>query len=91
MFEGDVLSLEVFGISPEDYTVDLVYEISATYDNPRGKFSLIFAESALVDCHYIFSGFIVGIEVKLEYFKDKYPEDYKKAIAVLNAINDWLS
>ena len=63
IYRDEFIPLEVFGIDPDDLVVDLVYELSATYDKPNGKFSLIFSESAIIDCHYIFSSFIVSLEV----------------------------
>lgn len=86
----DSIPLEVFGIDPEDMIVYLNYTLAATYDNPDGKFSLIFSESAIIDCHYIFDQFITSCEAKLDVIKDKDPEIYKLAIEIINKLKNWL-
>eukprot|EP00354_Favella_ehrenbergii_P007804 CAMPEP_0170452344 /NCGR_PEP_ID=MMETSP0123-20130129/1273_1 /TAXON_ID=182087 /ORGANISM="Favella ehrenbergii, Strain Fehren 1" /LENGTH=157 /DNA_ID=CAMNT_0010714317 /DNA_START=760 /DNA_END=1233 /DNA_ORIENTATION=+ len=73
VFNGDRIPLSVFGIEPEDLVVKLMYTLAATYEKPNGKFSLIFSESAIVDCHYIFSSFLESLEVNLEEIKDEHP------------------
>lgn len=88
---GDsVIPLEMFGIDPADFIIDLTYTLTASYEKPNGKFSLIFSESAIVDCHYIFSSFLVSIEVKLGEIESKYPEIYKKAVVVVEDIRTWI-
>ena len=80
----------MLGINPEDLTVNLVYTLAATYDKPNGKFSLIFSESAIVDCHYVFSSFLQGIEKDIEKYKDKYPKIYNEAVATIEEIRVYL-
>ena len=89
-YKNSKIPLEAFGIKSDDMIVNLVYTLKASYAKPNGKFSLIFSESAIVDCHYIFSSFIVSLEDKLEEIKDKYPDIYKEAKAALEDFENWL-
>jgi hypothetical protein len=60
------LPLSMFGIEPDTLNVNLYYTLKATYEQPNGKFSLLFSNSAIVDCNYIFDAFISSLEVNLE-------------------------
>lgn len=55
----------MLGINPDDLVVNFTYTLADSYDKSGGKFSLIFSESAIVDCHYVFSTFLFGIESDL--------------------------
>lgn len=88
--KGQEVPLSVFGISPEMAKFDLYYELAYTYDKPGGKFHLIFSNSALIDCHYVFTAFITAIEVNLEAIKIEHPKIYDDAIVILNDISSWL-
>ena len=85
------IPLEAFGIDVDTFAVELIYNLKSTYSKPGGKFSLIFSNAALVDCHYIFPSFIFSLERNLEKLKDTKPELYKKAMEVLTDIEDWLT
>lgn len=85
------IPLETFGIDANTFAVELIYTLKSTYERPNGKFSLIFSNAALVDCHYIFPSFLFSLEMNLEKIKDKNPELYEKAKEVLDKISDWLT
>ena len=55
------LPLSLFGIEPDTLDVNLHYTLKATYEQPNGKFSLVFSNSAIVDCHYIFDSFLTSL------------------------------
>ena len=50
ILDDEIIPLESLGVEPEDLKVNLFYKLKATYESPNGKFSLIFSNSALVDC-----------------------------------------
>lgn len=85
------IPLEAFGIDANTFAVELFYTLTSTYERPNGKFSLIFSNAALVDCHYIFPSFIFSLEKNLEKIKVTKPEIYQKAKEVLDQISDWLT
>ena len=76
----------MFGLEPDTLKVDLFYKLKATYEEPNGKFSLLFSNSALIDCHYIFPSFINALKVGLAAFKEEYPLKYAEAMKALNKI-----
>ena len=56
---GDIiLPLEVFGITPDTFTIDLYYTLKGTYRHTDGKLSLVFNSAAFIDCHYVFDSFV---------------------------------
>ena len=61
LYEDSILPLELLGIDPNLTKVEILYTLTDTYTKPNGKFSLIFAESAIVDCHYVFPSFLLAI------------------------------
>ena len=85
------IPLSTFGIEADTFAVELYYNLKSTYERPNGKFSLIFSNAALVDCHYIFPSFIFSLKRNLDKIKDKKPEIYEKAIEVLDNIDEWLT
>ena len=85
------IPLSIFGIEADTFAVELYYNLKSTYERPNGKFSLVFSNAALVDCHYIFPSFIFSLKRNLEKIKDKKPEIYEKAIEVLDNIDEWLT
>ena len=64
------IPLEIFGITQETLIVNLYYNLKATYQKPNGRFNLIFSNSAIIDCHYIFGAFIDSLKVALLPYKD---------------------
>ena len=76
----------MFGISQETIIVNLYYNLTATYQKPNGRFNLIFSNSAIIDCHYIFGAFIDSLKVALLPYKDEYPKAYNEAMELLSEI-----
>ena len=63
---GDIiLPLEVFGITPDTFTIDLYYTLKGTYRHTNGKLSVTFNNAAFIDCHYVFDSFVNSLEVTL--------------------------
>ena len=46
--------------------LDLEYVISETYDEPNGRFSLIWGNSAMINCNWVFPE-ILDSFIKLAY------------------------
>lgn len=54
-FGNDAIPLSVLGIEPRDAVLNFYYTIKQTFSEPNGKFSLIFGNSAIIDCSRVFS------------------------------------
>ena len=86
IFVESDMPLEMFGLSTDTGKVDLMYNVTAEYEKPGGKFSIVFSNSAIIDCHYLFDSFLAALSVNLIRYKDMYPDLYEKAVVALEDI-----
>ena len=82
--------MSAFGIDVSDATLDLQFVVKQVYDEPNGKFSLVFGNAALIDCSRVFSEFRDALLIKLEPFKILNPVLYNKGMAVLEEVTEWI-
>ena len=80
----------MFGIEADALIVNLPFKLKATFDKLNGKFSALFSNSAIVDCHYVFPSFIKGVEKSLKEIRLTHPLKYAEAIALLEALKLYL-
>ena len=79
------LPISAFGIDEDLLDVNLFYTLKETYSQPMGKFSMIFTNSAIVDCHYVFDSFLYSLRHNIKLQNESKPSPYfKKVNEILN-------
>ena len=87
---GTEIPLSLLGVGADTLIVDLPFKLKDTFDKLNGKFSSLFTNSAIVDCHYIFPNLIAGLETSLEGIKFSHPIKYIEAKAALSELKSML-
>ena len=88
-YGNSTIPMSAFGIGPEDATLDLEFVVKQVYDEPNGKFSLVFGNAAMIDCTKVFSEFRDAIIIKINLIPEEDPM-HQKAMNVLNDATDWI-
>ena len=68
----------------------LNYTIDSIFEQGNGKFSLVFGNSAIIDCHYFFEQLIDGAMLFIEKYKDVDERTYWTAKLFLIDIEAYL-
>lgn len=82
--------MSAFGIGPKNATIDLEFVVKQVYDEPNGKFSLVFGNAAMIDCSRVFAEFRDALLVKLEPYETLDPVIYNRGMKVLNEVTNWI-
>lgn len=82
-FKGEIIELAHMGLQEGDKTLNFNYTISETYDEPNGKFSLVFGNAAMISCDSVFQDLVTALTKKAEPLKSKDPENYAKVMRIL--------
>lgn len=56
--------LSTLGLSPEDYLLNFNFTVTQTYDESNAKFNLIFENSAIMECTWVFPEFLDTLSAK---------------------------
>ena len=88
----DAIPLSLFGnLFETDYTLKLDYEITSTFEETNGKFNIIFGNSAIIDCKWVFPMFLEAILAKLEDIPVADQDRRDEIMKVLNEIVDYFT
>ena len=78
VYEGERVAFGDFGVAASDYNTTLMlnYTISQSYEGPNGRYSLVFNNAAIINCHSVFGDLIDALLLKAAPLKEKDPEKY---------------
>lgn len=66
------------------------YKLKATFDKLNGKFTAVFQNSVIIDCHDLFPTFISALEISLKEIRISHPLKYAEAIILIDAVKLYL-
>ena len=65
-YGNSTIPLSALGINGVDTTLELHFVVTQVYEEPNGRFSLVFGNAALIDCSRVFSEFRDALIVKID-------------------------
>ena len=71
-------------------SINLEYTVKEIFDDARGKFSVIFGNSAIIDCNYVFSQVIDAILAFIDTYQEVDPDAFKRAEKVVKQMEVFL-
>ena len=86
---NSTLPLSAFGLTEVDKTLELDFIVKQVYDEPNGRFNLVFGNAALIDCSRVFAEFRAALIVKIDEISPLNPY-HEEAMALLEAVTAWV-
>ena len=85
---ADTVPLAFLGLTDEDYIIDVELTVQQTYEEPNGRFSLVFGNAAMIDCNWVFPELLDAIVAKVAPYEETHEELYKKTMKVVQVIEE---